>query len=73
MTGRVGTKGKNRRRMAVLGGAVGAFAAAAAMATDAAVTGAPAPFPWPKTRDIARASARSETTDAAPWALTWPS
>jgi hypothetical protein len=42
MTARDGTKGKNRRRMAVLGGAVGAFAAAAAMATGSAVTAAPA-------------------------------
>jgi hypothetical protein len=42
MTARHGTKGKNRRRMAVLGGAVGAFAAAAAMATGSAVTAAPA-------------------------------
>ena len=42
MTGRDGIKGKNRRGMAVLGGAVGAFAAAAAMATGSAVTAAPA-------------------------------
>src|SRR5271157_6065790 len=42
MTAHDGTKGKNRRRMAVLGGAVGAFAAAAAMATGSAVTAAPA-------------------------------
>jgi hypothetical protein len=42
MTGRDGTEGKNRRGMAVLGGAVGAFAAAAAMATGSAVTAAPA-------------------------------
>jgi hypothetical protein len=42
MTGRDGIKGKNRRRMAIVGGAVGAFAAAAAMATGSAVTAAPA-------------------------------
>jgi len=42
MTARDGIKGKNRRGMAVLGGAVGAFAAAAAMATGSAVTAAPA-------------------------------
>jgi hypothetical protein len=42
MTGRGCIKGKNRRGMAVLGGAVGAFAAAAAMATGSAVTAAPA-------------------------------
>jgi hypothetical protein len=42
MTARHGTTGKNRRRMAVLGGAVGAFAAAAAMATGSTVTAAPA-------------------------------
>jgi hypothetical protein len=42
MTGRDGIKGRNRRGMAVLGGAVGAFAAAAAMATGSAVTAAPA-------------------------------
>ena len=42
MTARDGIKGKNRRGMAVLGGAVGAFAAAAALATGSAVTAAPA-------------------------------
>jgi hypothetical protein len=42
MTARDGTKRKNRRGMAVLGGAVGAFAAAAAMATGSAVSAAPA-------------------------------
>jgi PE-PGRS C-terminal aspartyl peptidase-like domain len=42
MTGRDGTKGNNRRRMSIVGGAVGAFAAAAAMATGSAVTAAPA-------------------------------
>ncbi len=36
MARRDSTKGKNRRRMAVVGGAVGAFAAAAAMATNSA-------------------------------------
>jgi hypothetical protein len=42
MTGRDGTKGNNRRRMTIVGGAVGAFAAAAAMATGSTVTAAPA-------------------------------
>src|SRR5271163_3446463 len=42
MSGRDGIKGKNRRRMAIVGGAVGAFAVAAAMATGSAVTAAPA-------------------------------
>lgn len=42
MNGRDGTKGKNRRRMAIVAGAVGAFAAAAAMATGSTVTAAPA-------------------------------
>jgi PE-PGRS family protein with aspartyl peptidase-like domain len=42
MTGRDGIKGRNRRRMSIVGGAVGAFAAAAAMATGSAVTAAPA-------------------------------
>jgi hypothetical protein len=42
MTGRDGIKGNNRRRMSIVGGAVGVFAAAAAMATGSAVTAAPA-------------------------------
>jgi len=42
MTGRDGTKGNDRRRMSIVGGAVGAFAAVAAMATGSAVTAAPA-------------------------------